>query len=174
MQRQRLKASYTGSLRPHAANMRAGALGARAAAAARAAASQTSLRESRGGCGQLKELLQVFFLCFFLILLWARAREREPGQGAKNMIVDFFVFCEQDAARRLRAAKKNQGAAVGVPHTAVYVIQAHSVADVSLLCCSALCGSVRLFFWLFVGLLFWDFFGQEECARARRPALRFF
>jgi hypothetical protein len=103
---------------------------------------------------------------FFFILLWARAREREPGQGAKNMIVDFFVFCEQElAARRLRAAKKNQGAAVGVPHTAVYVIQAHSVADVSLLCCSALCGSVRLFFWLFVGLFFWIFLAKRS-ARA--------
>ena len=89
MRQQRLKASYTGSLRPHATSMRAGALGARAAAAARAAASQTSLRESRGGCGQLKELLQVFFLCFFF-LLWATAREREQGQGAKIVIVDFF------------------------------------------------------------------------------------
>jgi hypothetical protein len=147
--------------------MRAGALGARAAAAARAAASQTSFRESRGGCGQLKELLQVVFFMFFFYLLWARAREREPGQGAKNMIVDFFVFCEQELdARRLRAAKKNQGAAVRVPHTAIYVIHAHSVADVSLLCGSALCGSVRFFFL--------DFFGQEECTHARRPALRYF
>ena len=81
--------------------------------------------------------------------MWARVREREPDHEAKNMIVDFRFFfpCKQELARRLRVAKKKKVKELLQvwPHTAVYVIQADSVAAVSLLCCSALCGSVRLF-----------------------------
>ncbi len=52
-----------------------------------------------------------------------------------------------------------------VCYTSRYDIQADSVAAVPLLCCSALCGSVRPFFWLFVGFFFGFFWPRVVRAR---------